>query len=386
MPVVEIQDHACVIAVRKGGGSAEAFLRRAVPEADLLSIGRYRIEFSDDPASPEARRSAYPLLKEDVLSRLRSGRSVAVDAAGLQDDQVNNLRKAVPRAYVPGLRIDFAGDGSDLEIRRVRSPTDARHMQGPFDAIGDVHGCIDELLELLQDLGYRVEERADGSGPSFDVTHPQGRRLAFVGDLADRGPDAVRCLALAADACESGIAVWTIGNHDDKLRTFLLGEKTSMPADFAVTAGAVSNAAPQFRERLGALLDSLPSHLVLDGGRLVIAHAGCLEEMQGRHSRYLTAFCMFGAVTGEIDEEGFPVRGDWASGYEGTALVVHGHTPLHEVEWSARGNVACIDTGCCFGGGLTALRWPERSLVAVPSRDVYSPRKGWPQPGQGMAP
>ena len=116
-------------------------------------------------------------------------------------------------------------------------------------------------------------------------------------------------------------------------------------------------------------LDGLVSHYVFDDGRLVVAHAGMKQEMQGRGSAKVRDFALFGETTGETDEFGLPVRYNWAAEYRGRASVVYGHTPVPEPEWLNR--TINIDTGCVFGGRLTALRWPEKELVSVAAmRDV----------------
>ena len=133
-----------------------------------------------------------------------------------------------------------------------------------------------------------------------------------------------------------------------------------------------------FRAKARAFLDDLRSHYWLDGGKLAVAHAGLKEEMIGRGSPAVRAFAMFGDTTGEIDEFGLPVRNDWAASYRGATAVVYGHTPTLEAEWV--NNTICIDTGCVFGGKLTALRWPERELVSVPAGAT------WCEPVRPLAP
>jgi protein phosphatase len=87
------------------------------------------------------------------------------------------------------------------------------------------------------------------------------------------------------------------------------------------------------------------------------------------NNRKVREFAMYGETTGETDEYGLPVRYPWASDYRGRAAVVYGHTPVPEAEWL--NNTICIDTGCVYGGKLTALRWPERELVQVPASRVH---------------
>jgi protein phosphatase len=91
--------------------------------------------------------------------------------------------------------------------------------------------------------------------------------------------------------------------------------------------------------------------------------------MHGRGSGAVRQFAMYGETTGETDEYGLPVRYNWAADYRGKAIVVYGHTPVPEAEWI--NNTICLDTGCVFGGKLTALRYPERELVSVPARRMY---------------
>jgi polynucleotide kinase-phosphatase len=91
--------------------------------------------------------------------------------------------------------------------------------------------------------------------------------------------------------------------------------------------------------------------------------------MHGRGSGRVREFALYGETTGETDEFGLPVRYNWAADYRGSATVVYGHTPVPEPEWLNR--TINVDTGCVFGGGLTALRYPERELVSVPARRTY---------------
>ena len=141
----------------------------------------------------------------------------------------------------------------------------------------------------------------------------------------------------------------------------------------------------EFRERARDFLDKLVSHVVLDDGKLVVAHAGMKEAYQGRSSGRVRDFALFGETTGETDLFGLPVRLAWAADYRGYAAVVYGHTPVREAEWL--NDTINIDTGCVFGGRLTALRWPERELVSVPaSRTYYEPAKPFLSPDGASRP
>ena len=126
---------------------------------------------------------------------------------------------------------------------------------------------------------------------------------------------------------------------------------------------------PEFSKEVAEFIDSLVGHYVLDEGKLVVAHAGLPERMQGRASGAVRAVALYGDTTGETDEYGLPVRYPWAEDYRGSAFVVYGHTPVPEAVWVNK--TICIDTGCVFGGRLSALRYPERELVSVPAHEVY---------------
>jgi protein phosphatase len=256
-------------------------------------------------------------------------------------------------------------------ILRDRLYNNRKEETGPFDIIGDVHGCYDELLALLGDLGYIIEAEpvADVRDLGIRVTPPAGRRAIFLGDLVDRGPASPQVLRLVMSMVRSGAALCVPGNHDIKLLRHLNGKKVTANHGLAETLAQLEGESDSFKGQVRQFLDGLVSHYVLDGGKLVVAHAGLTEEMQGRGSGAVRAFALFGETTGEIDEFGLPIRYEWAREYRGRAMVVFGHTPVPDAEWL--NNTIDIDTGCVFGGRLTALRYPERELVAVPAARVY---------------
>lgn len=246
--------------------------------------------------------------------------------------------------------------------RRLVNSPDQRGQSGPFDIIGDIHGCIDELIELLEKLGYVVGES--------NVMPPSGRRVVFVGDLIDRGPDSVGVLRLAMQMVADGIAFCVPGNHDAKLLKKLQGRNVQLLHGLDKTIAQLGANPPEFSEQVKAFFESLPNHLILDGGKLVVAHAGIREDLIGRMDDQVRSFVLFGDTTGKTDEYGLPVRLNWAEKYRGKALIVYGHTPQPEPVWL--NNTVNIDTGCVFGGALTALRYPERELVSVPAHWTYS--------------
>lgn len=257
-------------------------------------------------------------------------------------------------------------EGAAGNVQRP-APTSRLHDPGPFDIVGDVHGCYDELAELLSSLGYRLEEPRRGLG--WRASHAAGRRAIFLGDLVDRGPAIGAVLRLAMNMVQAGSALCVPGNHDMKLVRMLRGYNVRVTHGLDASLKQLAAETPGFRDRVVAFLDGLPSHYVLDEGRLVVAHAGMKEDLQGKDTPEARSFALFGQTTGEIDEYGLPVRVDWAAEYRGQALVVYGHMPVLGPRWA--GSTVDIDTGCVFGGALSALRYPERERVQVRARRVY---------------
>ena len=288
--------------------------------------------------------------------------------------QVQQLKRSLRRLRREGFRHVFVLNSPEeveaVTIERARMWTNLRQEHGPFDIIGDVHGCFDELYTLLERLGYRIETRTGASGETqFSVTHPQGRRAVFVGDLVDRGPGVADVLRLVMSMTADGVGLCVAGNHESKLVRKLRGRNVQVSHGLAESLAQLEMESPEFLQQATEFMDGLISHYVLDDGNLVVAHAGIKAEYQGRASARVRDFCLYGETTGETDEFGLPVRANWAADYRGRAMVVYGHTAVDEPAWLNR--TVNIDTGCVFGGKLTALRYPERDLVSVPAARVY---------------
>ena len=250
---------------------------------------------------------------------------------------------------------------------RERLLTDYRDRTGPFDVIGDVHGCRAELEALLAKLGYLVTR--DAAARAVDAVPPEGRTAVFLGDLVDRGPDSPGVLRLVMGMVAAGHALAVPGNHENKLTRALSGRNVQVSHGLAETLSQLAGEGEEFRRDVAQFCRGLVSHLVLDGGRLVVAHAGLKEAYQGRASGRVRSFALYGDTTGETDEFGLPVRYPWANDYRGRAMVLYGHTPTSDPEWV--NNTMCLDTGCVFGGRLTALRYPEKEMVSVPAGRVW---------------
>lgn len=317
----------------------------ALPVAIVLDPG---LEVCIERNKPRADRDFGPGVPQRMISEIRKG------LGGLQREGFRQVWRL--------------SSAEAIEIARIeRSPlwTDRRGDTGPFDIIGDVHGCREELQSLLRNLGYQLDTTED----AVKLTPPEGRKLVFVGDLVDRGPATPDVLRIVMAAVEAGHAYVVQGNHDQKLNRWMGGRKVTVSHGLQDSIDQLSKETDGFKAKVKTFLDNLRSHYWLDGGRLAVAHAGLKEEMIGRGSPAVREFALYGETTGETDEFGLPVRLDWAANYRGKATVIYGHTPIPEPEWI--NNTICIDTGCVFGGKLTALRWPEKELVSVPAIQVY---------------
>ena len=420
---ITLPELSLVVLVGASGSGKSTFARKHFKPTEILSSDACRALVSDNENDQSVTTAAFEVLHFIAGKRLALGKLVVVDATNVQRDARRSLLRlareyhVIPMAVVLDLPERLCRDrnthrsdrnfGSHVvrnqvrQLRRslrslrregfrqvhvlktpeeadsatfVRQPmwTDKRTETGPFDIIGDIHGCFEETRSLLASLGYAVSESTRESGVRYSATPPHGRRAVFVGDLVDRGPDSPGVLRLVMDMVEDGVAICVPGNHEAKLLRKLSGRNVQLTHGLAETIEQLEGESEAFIDRVKSFIAGLISHYVLDRGRLVVAHAGMKEAFQGRGSGAVRAFALYGETTGETDEYGLPVRYDWASEYRGDAMVVYGHTPVAQAEWL--NNTICIDTGCVFGGNLTALRYPEKELVQVPAvRCHYEP-------------
>ena len=247
---------------------------------------------------------------------------------------------------------------------------DRRAETGGFDIIGDVHGCADELELLLARLGYGVEFTGQGRDRRAQTTAPRGRRAVFVGDLTDRGPRSPDVLRIVMGLVATGQAFAVPGNHDVKIWRWLSGRNVSLTHGLNISAEQFEAETSDFRQAVKTFLASLPTYLWLDRGALAVAHAGIRSDMLGRLDGHIGHFCIYGDTDGKKDASGLSIRYNWAANDAAAqTFVVYGHVPVTEPVFVHAS--ACIDTGCCFGGKLTALRWPEREIVSVPAQRAY---------------
>ena len=416
MSTLRIPELSLVALVGASGSGKSTFARTHFRTTEVLSSDACRALVSDDENDQAATRDAFDILYYIAGKRLAAGKLTVVDATNVRPEdrkrlvalarehhvlataivfdlperilhernaarpdrnfgphvirsQVQSLHRALRGLEKEGFKLAAilrsADEVAQAEILREKAWNDHRDQHGPFDIIGDVHGCLDECVQLLRQLGYAVE----GTREAPRVTAPEGRRAVFVGDLVDRGPDSPGVLRLVMGMVADGTALCVPGNHDVKLMKKLCGRDVKVSHGLAETLAQLEGEPDAFRREVADWVYSLVSHLVFDDGKLVVAHAGMKEALQGRASSAVRDFALYGETTGETDEYGLPERYDWAAEYRGSAIVVYGHTPVPEPQWVNR--TICIDTGCVFGGRLTALRYPERELVSVPAARVH---------------
>ncbi|NEE04821.1 polynucleotide kinase-phosphatase [Streptomyces sp. SID7499] len=412
--VLPVTDLSLVVLVGATGSGKSTFARRHFKPTEVISSDFCRGLVSDDENDQGATKDAFDVLHYIAGKRLAAGRRTVVDATSVQSDARRQLidlarqydvlpiaivldvpeevcaernaartdRADMPRRVIHRHTRELRRSLRNLEregfrkvhilrgVEEVEHATvvtekrfnDLTHLTGPFDIIGDIHGCAAELEALLGKLGY------------VDGVHPEGRTAVFVGDLVDRGPDSPGVLRRVMAMVKSGNALCVPGNHENKYGRYLRGRKVQHTHGLAETIEQMTGESEEFVAEVREFLDGLVSHYVLDGGRLVVCHAGLPEKYHGRTSGRVRSHALYGDTTGETDEFGLPVRYPWAEDYRGRAAVVYGHTPVPEATWL--NNTICLDTGAVFGGKLTALRWPERELADVPAEQVwYEPTK-----------
>jgi protein phosphatase len=426
MVQISIPKLSLVVLVGPSGSGKTTFARKNFLPTEVLSSDACRGLVSDDESNQAVTKEAFAVLHFIVAQRLALGRLTVIDATNVQPEarkplvelarkfyclpvaivlnlpeglcqernrfreernfgphvvrqQHAQLRRSLRGLAREGFRHVFVLESPEeveaATFERVPLGNDKRQEHGPFDLIGDVHGCCDELETLLRQLGY-WETNLEGVSPVWGnraYAHPEGRKVVFVGDLVDRGPRILDAVRLVRNMIAAGSALCVPGNHDMKLMRKLRGRNVQIKHGLANSLAEI-DALPDelraaFSQELAEFLDSLVSHYVLDDGKLVVAHAGMKAEMQGRESSGVRQFALYGETTGETDEFGLPVRRNWAAQYRGSAMVVYGHTPVPEPDWLNR--TVNIDTGCVFGGKLTALRYPEKEFGSVPAARTY---------------
>lgn len=421
MNPIQFPELSLVVLIGTSGAGKSTFARQHFLPTEVISSDYCRGIVSDDENSLEATNDAFELVHYIIGKRLKRGNLTVVDATNVQQSarqtlvslakryhafpvaivlntppkisqernrnrpdrnfgehvirhQHRDLQRSIRRLKKEGFKFVYVLDDveaiNQVQIERTRIWTRQPELKGPFDLIGDVHGCFVELRELLEKLGYKITKHRDRTrNYGYTVKAPVGRTAVFVGDLTDRGPASNEVLRLVMSMVKTGVALCVRGNHDDKLERKLNGRNVKVQHGLGETLEQLATEPEAFIKEVKTFLRGLLSHYVLDDGQLVVAHAGLKESMQGRGSAAIRSFAMYGETTGEIDEFGLPVRYQWAQDYRGKATVVYGHTPVPYTEFL--NNTVDIDTGCVFGGSLTAMRYPERAFVRVNAKETY---------------
>lgn len=415
--IIKLPELSLIVLVGASGSGKSSFARKHFKTTEVISSDYCRSLVSDDENDQASTKIAFEVLNHIALARLKLGKLTVIDATSVKSEDRRQLVELARKYYVLPIAIvldvpwqvchernqqrpnrqfgkhvvmnhvsvlhrnlkslrKFEGfthvhilngveDIDSVVIERQALWNNKKSEHGPFDIIGDIHGCFDELRALVDKLGFTVTE----SNHKFRVSHPEGRKFIFAGDLVDRGPLTPQVIRFVKDAVEQGQAFCVLGNHDDKLKRALKGANVKIAHGLQESLDQMALESEQFRSETIQFLDGLISHYVFDNGHLAVAHAGIKAEFIGRGAPSIKQFCMYGETTGETDQFGLPVRYPWAEDYRGDTLIVYGHTPVPEAEWV--NNTINIDTGCVFGGKLTALRYPEKEMVSVAAARVY---------------
>ena len=432
--IIKIPEPSLILLIGPSGSGKSTFARKHFKPTEVLSSDFCRGLVSDDETDQTATNDAFEVLRFIAAKRLAAGKVTVIDATNVQVEARKplvalareyhyltvaivfnmpaklcqernevrpdrNFKSHVVRQQSQQLRRSLRGlkregfrnflyvmstpeDVETVQVERQPLWVNRTDEQGPFDIIGDIHGCFDELVELLEELGYEISTQPNGETV---VQPPQGRKAVFVGDFVDRGPKVAEVLRLVMGMQKTGTAICVPGNHDVKLVRALRGKNVNPTHGLAESLSQLEQESTEFKTQIAEFLNDLVSHYVLDNGKLVVAHAGMRAELQGRASGRVREFALYGETTGETDDFGLPIRVDWADEYRGPGMVVYGHTPVAEPKWVNR--TINIDTGCVFGGKLTALRYPEKELVSVPARQTYyEPTKPLPDEVRARSP
>lgn len=362
---IKLPELSLVVMIGPSGSGKSTFASKYFLPTEIVSSDSCRGMISDDENDQTITSEAFDLVHTIIRKRLALGRLTVVDATNVQREarkplvsiarkyhclpvaiifdfpekickarnqqrkdrnfgphvirqQRSQLRRSIKGLKREGFRHIFTIDSEEkantVTIAREPLWNNKKELVGPFDIFGDIHGCCDELEILLSDLGYVQKESSheDETWGNIYYYHPEGRKAIFLGDLVDRGPRVLDTLRLIRNMVHTGNALCVPGNHDIKFLRKLWGKKVQITHGLDKTLAeydALSDDIREhFRQEAVSFIHGLVSHYVLDDGKLVIAHAGMSQEMQGRGSGKVREFALYGETTGETDEFGLPVR------------------------------------------------------------------------------
>ncbi|SDZ56251.1 polynucleotide kinase-phosphatase [Evansella caseinilytica] len=266
----------------------------------------------------------------------------------------------------------FVKNTAELAFERRSNPIE-RDIQHGIDIIGDIHGCYDEMIQLLENLGYvKNDEQL--------YLHPAGRKFVSIGDCMSRGSRSLDTMLFFTRHINNGLAYMIDSNHGWKIARWLDGKNVVLNHGDEKVAEEFSEyerkhgagAAAALKQDIKTVLLKAPSHYVFTRNGtavLVCVHAGIKDKYIGKQSKRISDFCRYGDTDG-FDEQGKPIRKDWFLHHQTKACIVWGHDPKPQP--LLINNTVNIDQGVVFGGKLTAFRYPEKEFVAVDAAMDYS--------------
>jgi hypothetical protein len=251
-----------------------------------------------------------------------------------------------------------------LEIARQENPLD---VGVGIDFIGDIHGCFDEFIELLQQLGY--EKNTDGF-----YRHSEGRKILSLGDVMSRGPCSLETLQFFLKHVRAGLCYMIDSNHGWKIARWLDGRTVKLAngdekveAEFQQYENQFGKeASVRLKHEVKEMLLAAKSHLVVQKNGVTVAvatHAGIKDHYIGKQSQRIADFCRYGDAEG-LDEHGKPIRKDWTIHHHTGELIIWGHDPKPQP--MLVNNTLNIDQGVVFGGSLYHL-WDRLSWAGKPN-------------------
>lgn len=245
-----------------------------------------------------------------------------------------------PTSCYPHLRIS---SDTVLDFR----PNELEHTR--YDVIGDVHGLLEDLLDLLRAAGWRYEEE----GSTGKLTHPEGRKLLFLGDLVDRGPHSLEVLTLVKQLVQQGVAKMVAGNHERKLVRFYeqaLRDGIERWTSFANAETGVKllNIPRDTANGLVAFIKQLPSAYTWEQDKVAFVHAD-VHRFDPLHT--LASSMLFGQSRRHKVDSDAEYQARFDAGLNEYTLF-RGHIP----QTSPQPNVFSLERSAYQKGELVLLR------------------------------